>query len=408
MEDAHRREWAFVLATTARLTGDVDLAEECVQEAYIAALDTWARAGVPDNPGAWLTTTAKRKALNALQRSRNLRSKLPLLTEADGPDMAIPTDGLIPDDRLRLVFTCCHPTLAPEAQIALTLRLVCGMGTGEIARAFLVSEPTMAARLTRAKKKISAARIPYRVPLADELPDRLDAVLMVIHLLYSTGHTAPSSGQLVREDLITRALDLARMLLDLMPGEPEVRGLLALLLVTDARRCTRTDEHGHLILLKDQDRSAWDRVAITEGHLLIVDALGSGRAGKYTLQAAIATLHAVAKDYQSTDWSQMLILYDELLKIWRSPVVALNRSVAMAMVEGPEAGLIEIQALEAAGHLARYHYLPAAKAELLRRLGRYSQAASAYQTALDLTDNETERAFLATRFTESSPDRDPR
>jgi len=400
--DAHRREWAFVLAATARVARNLDLAEECVQDAYVAALDAWARDGVPRKPGAWLTTAAKRKVLDALRRDQRFRSKLPLLVEPEEADVNIPTHGAVADDRLRLIFTCCHPALSREAQVALTLRLVCGVSTGDIARAFLVSEPTMAARLTRAKKKISAARIPYRVPEAHELPDRLDAVLSVVHLLYTTGHTAPSGEQLVRGDLVQRALDLGRMLRGLMPDEREVRGLLALLLVTDARRSTRTDAHGRLLLLEEQDRSAWDRAAIEEGHQLVVGALRGGNPGRYALQAAIAALHAAAPSYAETDWPQVLTLYDELLKVWPSPVVALNRAVGVAMVRGPEVALGEIEALERDGRLAGYRYLPATKADLLRRLGRHPEAASAYRAALDLADNEAERAFLSARLAESA------
>jgi RNA polymerase sigma-70 factor, ECF subfamily len=411
--EAHRREWAFVLAATARVARDLDLAEECVQEAYVAALTAWARDGVPRKPGAWLTTTAKRKALDALRRGQTLRSKLPLLVEPyeseeaymDDPTIKDPPGGAVPDDRLRLIFTCCHPALSQEAQVALTLRLVCGVGTGDIARTFLVSETTMAARLTRAKKKISAARIPYRVPETHELPDRLDAVLTVIHLLYTTGHTAPSGEQLVRGDLVGRALDLARLLRELMPDEREVRGLLALLLVTDARRSTRTDAHGRLLLLEEQERSGWDRNAIDEGHLLVLGALGGGNPGRYALQAAIAALHAQAPSYAETDWPQVLTLYDALLKAWPSPVVALNRAVAVAMVRGPEVALGEVEALEHDGRLAGYRYLPATKADLLRRLGRDPEAALAYRAALDLADNEAERAFLSARLAESSDGR---
>ena len=407
--EAHRREWAFVLAATARVARDLDLAEECVQEAYVAALDAWARNGVPRKPAAWLTTTAKRKALDALRRGQMLRSKLPLLVESDEPneaDMDAPSHGAVPDDRLRLIFTCCHPALSREAQVALTLRLVCGVGVGDVAQAFLVSETTMAARVTRAKKKISAARIPYRVPEAHELPDRLDAVLTVIHLLYTTGHTAPSGEELVRGDLVQRALGLARMLRELMPDEREVKGLLALLLVTDARRPTRMDAGGRLLLLEEQDRSAWDRVAIEEGHGLVVRALSGGNPGRYALQAAIAALHAQAPSYAETDWPQVLILYDELLKVWPSPVVALNRAVAVAMVRGPEAALGEVEALERDGRLAGYRYLPATKADLLRRLGRHHEAALAYRAALDLADNGAEREFLSARLVESGGRRD--
>jgi RNA polymerase sigma-70 factor (ECF subfamily) len=396
--DAHRREWAFVLAATARVAGDLDVAEECVQDAYIAALDAWTRDGIPRKPGAWLTAAAKRKAVDVLRRERVFRSKMPLLVEPDEAEMDEPEDDAVPDDRLRLIFTCCHPALAREAQVALTLRLVCGVGTGDIAGAFLVSETTMAARVTRAKKKIAEARIPYRVPGASELPDRLDAVLSVIYLLYTTGHTAPSGTDLVRADLVDRALHLARTLRTLMPDEPEVRGLLALLLFTDARRATRTDAGGRLLLLEEQDRSAWDRAAIDEGRHLVLDAFRTGRAGRYALQAAIASLHAVADSYAATDWRQVLGLYDALLRVWPSPVVALNRAVALSMVDGPAAALDEIEALEGDGRLAGYHYLPAVRADLLRRLGRPADAVVAYRAALDLVDNEAERKFLESRL----------
>jgi RNA polymerase sigma-70 factor, ECF subfamily len=396
--DAHRREWAFVLAATARVARDLDLAEECVQDAYVAALDAWTRTGVPRKPGAWLTTAAKRKALDALRRDRTFQSKLPLLMEPVETEMDDPDDDVIPDDRLRLIFTCCHPALAQEAQVALTLRLVCGVSTGDIARAFLVSETTMAARVTRAKKKISGARIAYRVPAASELPERLDAVLTAIQLLYTTGHTAPSGERLVRGDLVERALDLARMLRALMPDEPEVGGLLALLLVTDARRGTRTDAQGRLVLLEDQDRSAWDRAAIDEGDRLVVAALRAGRPGRFALQAAIAALHATAPSYAETDWPQVLVLYDALLAVWPSPVVALNRAAAVAMVRGPDDALDEIEALERDGRLSGYQYLPAIKADLLRRLGRRAEAAAAYRAALALAGNDAERAFLSDRL----------
>ena len=409
--DAHRREWAFVLAATARVAGDIDLAEECVQDAYVAALDAWSRQGVPRNPGAWLTTTARRRAIDALRREATLRGKLPLLIEPDPPvassspppPAADPgEDDVIGDDRLRLVFTCCHPALAREAQVALTLRLVCGLTTTEIAQAFLVAEPTMAARVTRAKKKISAARIAYRVPEAAELPDRLDAVLTVVHLLYTTGHLAPAGENVVRDDLVQRALDLARMLSSLMPDEREVRGLLALLLLTDARRATRADASGRLLLLADQDRSRWDQAAIAEGKALVLGALRGGRPGRFALQAAIAALHAEAAAYDQTDWPQIVQLYDALLAVWPSPVVALNRAAAQAMAQGPAAGLAEIEQLERDGRLADYRYLPAAKADLLRRLGRAEEAAQAYRSALALTENTAEREFLARRISEVS------
>ena len=301
MADAHRREWAYVLAATARVAGDLDLAEECVQDAYVSALEAWSQQGVPRNPGAWLTTAARRRAIDLLRRDTTLRRKLPLLVEPDEP-AAQEGSSVIPDDRLRLIFTCCHPALAREAQVALTLRLVCGLSTAEIAQAFLVPEPTMAARVTRAKKKISGARIAYRVPEAAELPDRLDAVLTVVHLLYTTGHTAPGGGGLVRPDLVDRAVGLARMLRALMPDEPEVRGLLALILLTDARRMTRCGPDGRLLLLDEQDRAQWDRPAIDEGIRLVRQAL-RGCPGRFALQAAIAALHAQAPSYPATEWA---------------------------------------------------------------------------------------------------------
>jgi RNA polymerase sigma-70 factor (ECF subfamily) len=308
----------------------------------------------------------------------------------------------VPDDRLRLIFTCCHPALAQEAQVALTLRLVCGIPTNHIAQAFLVSEATMAARLTRAKKKIAAAHIAYRVPDAAELPDRLDAVLTVIHLLFTTGHTAPSGDELVNQELVERSVDLARLLRSLMPDEREVRGLLALLLVTHARRWTRTDASGRLLLLSEQDRSAWDRDEIVEADRLVVEALRGGVRGRYALQAAIAASHAVAATYEETDWQQILNLYDELLVVWPSPVVALNRAIALSMVSGPEAALPEIESLERDGRLDGYRYLPATKADLLRRLGRPKEAADSYRAALALAENEAERAFLSSRLDEVS------
>jgi RNA polymerase sigma-70 factor (ECF subfamily) len=396
--DAHRREWAFVLAATARVAGDLDLAEECVQDAYVSALEAWSQQGVPRNPGAWLTTTARRRAIDLLRRDSTLRRKLPLLVEPDEP-AGQEGSTVIPDDRLRLVFTCCHPALAREAQVALTLRLVCGLSTAEIAQAFLVPEPTMAARVTRAKKKISAARIAYRVPGPAELPDRLDAVLTVVHLLYTTGHTAPGGDGLVRPDLVNRAVSLARMLCALMPDEPEVRGLLALILLTDARRMTRCAPDGRLLLLEEQDRAQWDRPAIDEGIRLVRDAL-RGRPGRFALQAAIAALHAQAPSYPDTDWGHIVRLYDLLGRAWPSPVVALNRAVAVAMAAGPAAGLAELDDLERDGRLAGYRYLPAARADLLRRLGRAGEAAAAYRAALELTANHAERQFLASRLAE--------
>jgi RNA polymerase sigma-70 factor (ECF subfamily) len=392
-----------VLAATVRVTRDLDSAEEAVQDAYVQALRTWARDGVPDRPGAWLTTVAGRNALNVMRRRRTLETKLPLLLEPEDTELPEPGTETIADDRLRLIFTCCHPALAQEAQIALTLRLVCGMPTPDIAQAFLVADATMAARLTRAKQKIAAARIPYAVPSADELPLRVDAALTVVHLLYAAGHTAYSGEALVRDDLTGRALDLARMLRLLLPADREAAGLLALLLVHHARRATRTDAQGRLLRLEEQDRSAWDRELIAEADRLVVAALSAGPPGRFTLQSAIAALHAQAPSYAETDWPQILTLYDELLRIWPSPVVALNRAVAVAMVDGPEAALAEVEALECDGRLAGYRYLPATKADLLHRLGRHAEAAGAYQAALALSDNAAEQEFLAERVRSAQP-----
>jgi RNA polymerase sigma-70 factor, ECF subfamily len=385
-----------------RVTRDLDAAEESVQDAYVAALEAWSRDGVPARPGAWLTTVARRIALNAMARRRTLQAKLPLLLEPEASEMdEPPEDATIPDDRLRLVFTCCHPALAREAQVALTLRLVCGVGTADIAHAFLVAEATMAARLTRAKRKIAAAGIPYAVPGPADLPERLDAVLTVVHLLSTTAHAAPTGNALVRVELAERALDLARMLHSLLPHEPEVAGLLALLLVHHARRATRTDEAGRLALLEEQDRGAWDRTAIAEADELVVGALRNAPPGRFALQAAIASVHAQAPSYEETDWAQILALYDELLRAWPTPVVALNRAVAVAMVDGPAAALSEVEALERDGTLSGYRYLPATKADLLRRLGRHEEAADAYRAALALTENATEREFLGYRLGQS-------
>lgn len=413
--EAHRRGWVLVLAATVRVTRDLDLAEECVQEAYANALAAWLADGVPANPVAWLTTTSRRRAIDAIRRDRVYRAKLALLVRP-GEDMdqltldeqmeiaseEDPAD-VVPDERLRLIFMCCHPALAADVQPALTLRLVCGLTTGEIAHAFFVPEPTMAARLTRAKKKISTARIPFRVPDAAELPGRLRAVLAVIHLLFTTGHTAPSGAALVRTDLMDQALHLARTLRDLIPAEPEVRGLLALLLVTNARRSTRVDAQGRLVRLEQQDRSRWNQAAIAEAHDLIVDGVRAGRPGRYVLQAAIAALHAHAPTFAQTDWRQIVTLYDQLMSVWPSPVVALNRTVALAQLHGPGYALLEIEQLERDGRLTGYQYLPAIKADLLQRLGRTAEAALAYQRALDLTGNETEREFLTRRLADGDP-----
>ncbi len=419
VEDAHRREWAFVLAATVRVTRDIDLAEECAQEAYVSALAAWRRDGVPRSPGAWLTTTARNKAIDALRREGTLRRKLPLLVEpieadavgraagdaADAADAADTTGPHVPDDRLRLVFTCCHPALAPEAQVALTLRLVCGVPTPDVARAFLVSESTMAARITRAKKKIQSAGIPYRVPDRAERPERLDSVLTTVHLLYSTGHAAPSGDSLIREDLCRRAIDLASTLVALLPDQPEARGLFGLLMLSHARRGARTDGAGRLVLLEDQDRTQWDSTQVALGLKLTAEALTLGREpGRFALQAAIAGVHAAAPDFASTDWPRVVALYERLLTVWESPVVALNRAAARSFLPGPDGGprpaLEEIDALAADPRLAGYPYLPAARADLLRRLDRPREAAEAYREAIRLTLNVAERAFLERRLAE--------
>ncbi|WP_318306284.1 RNA polymerase sigma factor [Amycolatopsis solani] len=386
-----------MLAATVRVSRDLDEAEEAVQDAYLQALERWARDGVPDRPGAWLTTVARRTALNGVRHREVLRRKLPLLVEPEAAEPPEPA-GPIPDDRLRLVFTCCHPALAQEAQIALTLRLVCGVATADIAHAFLVPEPTMAARITRAKKKIAAASIPYAVPAAADLPARVSVVLTVVHLLFSAGHTAPTGTDLVRAELTARALDLARMLRALLPSDTEVAGLLALLLVHQARLRTRTDAAGRLLRLEDQDRARWDAELIAEAEGLVVEALKSGPPGRFSVQAAIAALHAQAPSYAETDWPQILTLYDVLLGLWPSPVVALNRAVALSMVDGPAAALAEVARLESDGRLAGYRYLPATKADLLHRLGRDAEAAEAYRAALELSDNAVEQEFLAARL----------
>jgi RNA polymerase sigma-70 factor (ECF subfamily) len=394
--DAHRHEWGFVLAATVRVTHDLDLAEECVQDAYARALSTWGSRGIPDNPGAWLTTVSRRRAVDLLRRDASLRQRLPLLLDerAEEPE-PVPE---ITDDRLRLIFTCCHPSLAQAAQVALTLRLLCGLTTSEVARAFLVSEPTMAARITRAKKKIAAARIPYQVPPASALPERIDAVLTVVHLLFTTGHTAPAGAALVRRDLVERSLDLARMLRLLLPSDPGVAGLLAMILLTDARRDTRVASDGRLLLLADQDRSSWDRPAIAEGAALVREALRHRPPGRYALMAAIAAVHDEAPSWDDTDWRELVGLYDLLVDLWPSPVVALNRAVAVGFAFGPAAGLAALDALAAEPQLAGYGYLAAARADFLRRLGRVAEARVAYEEALLLTENDVERQFLADRL----------
>jgi RNA polymerase sigma-70 factor (ECF subfamily) len=396
--EAHRREWGFVLAATVRVTRDIDLAEECVQDAYAKALTVWAERGVPVKPAAWLTTTARNRALDLLRRESTWQRLIPMVVEDNTVDEPVLDDGEIPDDRLRLICTCCHPALAPEARVALTLRLLCGLTTAEVARAFLVTEATMAARITRAKKKIAAAGIPYRVPSAAELPARIDAILAVVHLVFTTGHTAPVGDRLRRGDLVERALDLARILRKLLPSDADVAGLLALILLTDARRATRVDAEGQLILLADQDRTQWDRAEIAEGIALVHEALRRRPPGRLALQAAIAAVHAEAPSWEATDWDELVALYDVLGEVWPSPVVALNRAVAVGFARGPEAGLAELDALATEPQLATYSYLAASRADFLRRLGRDREARVAYEEALALTDNDVERRFLEGRL----------
>jgi RNA polymerase sigma factor (sigma-70 family) len=394
---AHHRDWAQVLAATARLTRDLDLAEECSQDAYAQALQNWTQTGIPDRPGAWLTTAARNRARDVLRRESVLRRALPLLVLHES--VPGPEDGL-DDDRLRLVFTCCHPALSRDAQVALTLRLVCGLSTAEVARAFLVPESTMAARITRAKKKITAARIPYCAPSPDHLAERVSAVLEVVHLIFTTGHTASVGAHLVRRDLVDSAISLARMLHLLMPRDPEISGLLALLLLIHARIDTRLSAAGRLLLLSEQDRTRWDTRQIGEGIALLTDALRSRSLTRYAIEAAIAAVHAQAPTWQDTDWDEIVGLYDVLLQLWPSPVVELNRAVAVGLRDGPQAGLEELTPLLAEPTLAAYGYLSAARADFLRQMHQWTEAAEAYQEALTLTDNDVERAFLAERLGE--------
>ena len=390
-----------MLAATLRVTGDIDLAEECVQDAYARALATWSTGGIPSKPGAWLTTVARRRAIDVARRGMTQNRALPLLVEPvtvvgpgelDEPDIA--------DDRLRLIFTCCHPAIALDAQVALTLRLVCGLTTAEVGRAFLVSESTMAARITRAKKKIAIARIPYRVPSGGELPTRIDAVLTVLHLLYATGHTAPEGADLSRRDLVERSLDLARLLRKLLPDDADVAGLLALILLTDARRATRLGGDDQLVLLADQDRSRWDHAAIGEGLELVREALHRRPPGRFALMAAIAAVHDEAPSWEATDWNEIVGLYGLLMELWPSPVVALNRAVAIGLAAGPDAGLAALDVLATEPVLATYSYLASARADFLRRLGRTGEARVAYEEALLLCENVVERAFLVDRLSE--------
>ena len=406
---AFREEWGKVVATLIRTTGDWDLAEECAQDAFALALQRWPRDGIPGRPGAWLTTAARNRAIDVLRRRavgaaklREVAAMSPMSPDEPAVSDLEPDESGVPDDRLRLMFTCCHPALSLEARVALTLRTLAGLTTAEIARAFLSSEPTMAKRLVRAKQKIQNAGIPYRVPPAHLLPDRTPGVLGVLYLLFNEGYSATTGADLVRQNLCAEAIRLARVLAALMPDEAEAAGLLALMLLHDARRSARLDAAGDLVTLEDQDRSSWDRASIGEGVAVLAGALRRGRAGPYQIQAAIAACHATASAAADTDWAQIAGLYEQLARFLPTPVVALNHAVAVGMAFGPAAALPLVAALEESGQLDGYHLLPATRADMLRRLGRLSEASLAYREALELAGTDAERRFLTRRLAETS------
>ena len=408
---AFRESWGQIVATLIGMTGDWDLAEECAQDAFAAALEAWPRRGVPDTPGAWLTSVARNRATDVLRRRASGAAKLTevAVNSREGdiePPQPNDIDGAavsgVQDDRLRLIFTCCHPALPLDAQVALTLRTLVGLTTPEIAHAFLVPEPTMAQRLVRAKRKIRNARIPYRVPPAEILAERTTAVLGVLYLLFNEGYSATSGAPLVRNDLMVEAVRLARLLRALMPEECEVAGLLALLLMHDARHDARLDELGDLVTLEDQDRSCWDSDQIAEATLILRNAIEKSRPGPYQIQAAIVACHATAPSAAATDWSQIAALYDRLAYIAPSPVVELNRAVAVAMADGPAAGLAIVESLSASQLLLDYHLLPAVRADLLRRLDRSEEAARYYDEAVSLATTDSERRFLTRRLAETT------